>query len=268
MLIRPKAGILDPQGVAVERALPALGFAGVANVHIGRLVELDVEDARSSSRCARSCSPTRWSRTTRSAARRRRLSAVKFGVLRSRLLRRGRRAARPPGASGDAELIWHRDRDLRRRRRDRRPRRLLLRRLPARRRDRALLAGDGVGDRVRRATAGSCWASATAFRCCARRACCRARCSATRTCASPSARCSWRCVQRPAGRSRARAQPGERLSIPAKHAWGRYYADEDTLAAMERARPDRAALRARRELQRLAARHRRRVQRARATCSA
>ena len=44
VLIRPKAGILDPQGVAVERALPALGFAGVQNVHVGRLVELDVED--------------------------------------------------------------------------------------------------------------------------------------------------------------------------------------------------------------------------------
>ena len=45
MLIRPKAGILDPQGIAVERALPALGFSGVSNVHVGRLVELDVEDA-------------------------------------------------------------------------------------------------------------------------------------------------------------------------------------------------------------------------------
>ena len=44
MLIRPKAGILDPQGIAVERALPALGFSGVSNVHVGRLVELDVED--------------------------------------------------------------------------------------------------------------------------------------------------------------------------------------------------------------------------------
>jgi phosphoribosylformylglycinamidine synthase PurS subunit len=44
VLIRPKAGILDPQGIAVERALPALGFAGVANVHVGRLIELDVED--------------------------------------------------------------------------------------------------------------------------------------------------------------------------------------------------------------------------------
>ena len=45
VLIRPKAGILDPQGIAVERALPALGFSGVSNVHVGRLVELDVEDA-------------------------------------------------------------------------------------------------------------------------------------------------------------------------------------------------------------------------------
>jgi phosphoribosylformylglycinamidine synthase subunit PurS len=44
VLIRPKAGILDPQGVAVERALPALGFSGVANVHIGRMVELELEE--------------------------------------------------------------------------------------------------------------------------------------------------------------------------------------------------------------------------------
>ncbi|HKH79395.1 MAG TPA: phosphoribosylformylglycinamidine synthase subunit PurS [Solirubrobacteraceae bacterium] len=44
MLIRPKAGILDPQGAAVERALPALGFAGVSGVHVGRLIELDVDD--------------------------------------------------------------------------------------------------------------------------------------------------------------------------------------------------------------------------------
>jgi len=45
VLIRPKEGILNPQGVAVQRALPALGFEGVANVHIGQLIELDVEDA-------------------------------------------------------------------------------------------------------------------------------------------------------------------------------------------------------------------------------
>ena len=45
VLVRPKAGILDPQGIAVERALPALGFDGVQNVHVGRLIELDVDDA-------------------------------------------------------------------------------------------------------------------------------------------------------------------------------------------------------------------------------
>lgn len=42
ILIRPKAGILDPQGTAVEQALPQLGFAGASNVRVGRLVELDV----------------------------------------------------------------------------------------------------------------------------------------------------------------------------------------------------------------------------------
>ena len=44
VLIRPKEGILDPQGQAVERALPALGFEGVKDVKIGRLVELEVDD--------------------------------------------------------------------------------------------------------------------------------------------------------------------------------------------------------------------------------
>jgi phosphoribosylformylglycinamidine synthase subunit PurS len=45
VLIRPKGGILDPQGKAVERALPALGFKGIDNVRVGRMVELEVEDA-------------------------------------------------------------------------------------------------------------------------------------------------------------------------------------------------------------------------------
>jgi phosphoribosylformylglycinamidine synthase subunit PurS len=44
VLIRPKEGILDPQGKAVERALPALGFEGVSEVRIGRLVELETDD--------------------------------------------------------------------------------------------------------------------------------------------------------------------------------------------------------------------------------
>jgi phosphoribosylformylglycinamidine synthase PurS subunit len=54
VLVKPKAGILDPQGQAVERALPALGFTGVSNVHVGRLIELDVEDpARLPEMCER-----------------------------------------------------------------------------------------------------------------------------------------------------------------------------------------------------------------------
>ena len=44
MLIRPKEGILDPQGQAVERALPALGFEGVGGVRVGRMVELEVPE--------------------------------------------------------------------------------------------------------------------------------------------------------------------------------------------------------------------------------
>jgi phosphoribosylformylglycinamidine synthase subunit PurS len=45
VLIRPREGILDPQGKAVERALPALGFDGIEHVRIGRMVELEAEDA-------------------------------------------------------------------------------------------------------------------------------------------------------------------------------------------------------------------------------
>jgi phosphoribosylformylglycinamidine synthase subunit PurS len=58
VLIRPREGILDPQGQAVERALPALGYEGVSNVHVGRLVELDVPDgthAEVSSRVQEMC---------------------------------------------------------------------------------------------------------------------------------------------------------------------------------------------------------------------
>jgi phosphoribosylformylglycinamidine synthase subunit PurS len=45
VLVRPKAGILDPQGEAVRSALPALGFEGVRTVHVGRLIEMELEGA-------------------------------------------------------------------------------------------------------------------------------------------------------------------------------------------------------------------------------
>jgi len=43
VLIRPKAGILDPQGEAVQASLSTLGFA-VSRVWVGRLVDLEVDE--------------------------------------------------------------------------------------------------------------------------------------------------------------------------------------------------------------------------------
>jgi phosphoribosylformylglycinamidine synthase subunit PurS len=45
ILVRPKAGILDPQGEAVKGALPALGFGGAKSVRVGRLIEMELESA-------------------------------------------------------------------------------------------------------------------------------------------------------------------------------------------------------------------------------
>lgn len=54
VLVTPRAGILDPQGQAVQRALPALGFTGVSNVRVGRLIELELDDpARLPEMCER-----------------------------------------------------------------------------------------------------------------------------------------------------------------------------------------------------------------------
>jgi phosphoribosylformylglycinamidine synthase PurS subunit len=40
--VTPKAGILDPQGRAVEQSLPHLGVEGVSAIRVGRRVELTV----------------------------------------------------------------------------------------------------------------------------------------------------------------------------------------------------------------------------------
>ena len=42
MLVRPKHGILDPQGQAVESSLRELGFR-VAEARVGRVVDLELE---------------------------------------------------------------------------------------------------------------------------------------------------------------------------------------------------------------------------------
>ena len=43
--VTPKAGISDPQGATIERALPALGFDGVGSIRVGRLITLEVDGA-------------------------------------------------------------------------------------------------------------------------------------------------------------------------------------------------------------------------------
>ena len=46
VLVRPKGGILDPQGEAVQESLRKLGFA-VGGARVGRLVDLEVDAANS-----------------------------------------------------------------------------------------------------------------------------------------------------------------------------------------------------------------------------
>ncbi len=40
-----RAGIADPEGATIERALPALGFTGISNVRAGKSFRLNVEAA-------------------------------------------------------------------------------------------------------------------------------------------------------------------------------------------------------------------------------
>ena len=44
VLVRPKSGILDPQGEAVESSLRQLGFP-VGDARVGRVIDLEVEAA-------------------------------------------------------------------------------------------------------------------------------------------------------------------------------------------------------------------------------
>ncbi|NGM22244.1 phosphoribosylformylglycinamidine synthase subunit PurS [Roseomonas stagni] len=42
--VMPKAGVLDPQGKAIGHALSSLGFAGVADVRAGKVIELELAE--------------------------------------------------------------------------------------------------------------------------------------------------------------------------------------------------------------------------------
>ena len=50
-----KPGVLDPQGRAVHHALEGLGFEGVQDVRVGRLIELDVAEGTDDEALDRMC---------------------------------------------------------------------------------------------------------------------------------------------------------------------------------------------------------------------
>ena len=45
VVVRLKTEVLDPQGDAVSRALGKLGFAGVKGVRVGKIIEIEIDDA-------------------------------------------------------------------------------------------------------------------------------------------------------------------------------------------------------------------------------
>ena len=55
VFVRLKPGVLDPQGRAVHHALEGLGFEGVEDVRIGRMIELEVSDRTSDEALDKMC---------------------------------------------------------------------------------------------------------------------------------------------------------------------------------------------------------------------
>jgi phosphoribosylformylglycinamidine synthase len=47
-----KPGVLDPQGRAIQHALEGLGFAGVGDVRVGKIIELDLADGTTEAQVA------------------------------------------------------------------------------------------------------------------------------------------------------------------------------------------------------------------------
>ena len=82
VLIRPKAGILDPQGQAVERALPALGFEGVAQCPRRPAGRARRRGSGAAARDVRAAARQPLDRGLRDPRPALRGSCVKFGVVR------------------------------------------------------------------------------------------------------------------------------------------------------------------------------------------
>jgi len=46
VLVRLKPGIMDVQGAAVKRALAGLGFSEIADLRIGKVIDIELDEAR------------------------------------------------------------------------------------------------------------------------------------------------------------------------------------------------------------------------------
>ena len=55
VIVTLKSGVLDPQGKAVHHALAGLGFEGVNDVRVGKIIELDVADGTSEADIEQMC---------------------------------------------------------------------------------------------------------------------------------------------------------------------------------------------------------------------
>ena len=55
VVVTLKPGVLDPQGKAVHHALTGLGFGGVDDVRIGKIVELDLADGTDATQIDEMC---------------------------------------------------------------------------------------------------------------------------------------------------------------------------------------------------------------------
>ena len=47
VVVRLKTEVLDPQGDAVRKALVKLGFEGIKSVRVGKIIEIEVDEAHS-----------------------------------------------------------------------------------------------------------------------------------------------------------------------------------------------------------------------------
>ena len=47
IIITPKKAVLDPQGLTVQRALQQMGYSAISEAHIGKYIELELDETDS-----------------------------------------------------------------------------------------------------------------------------------------------------------------------------------------------------------------------------